>query len=46
MCGGLMLESIGGRNMYWIFGSLVLVCVGVIIVFERAERSREVKNNI
>jgi PPP family 3-phenylpropionic acid transporter len=46
MCGGLMLESIGGRNMYWIFGSLVLVCVGVITVFERAERGREVRNII
>jgi PPP family 3-phenylpropionic acid transporter len=40
LVGGLMLGSIGGRWMYLIFGSAVLVSVGVITLLERAERAR------
>jgi len=46
LVGGLMLGSIGGRWMYLIFGSCVLVSVGVITLLERAERSRQARGLI
>ncbi len=44
LVGGLMLGSIGGRWMYLIFGSCVLVSVGVIMLLERAERARQARS--
>ena len=40
LLGGWMLESIGGEWMYLIFGSLVLICVGLITLVERAKRTQ------
>jgi len=40
LVGGLLLGSIGGRWMYLIIGSCVLVSVGVITLLEKAERIR------
>ncbi len=44
LIGGLMLGSIGGRWMYLIFGSCVLLSVGVITLLERAERARQARS--
>jgi len=46
LVGGLLLGSIGGRWMYLIFGSCVLVSVGVITLLERAERARQARSLI
>jgi len=35
--GGLLLESIGGRGMYLVFGTVVLVCVLIITLLERRQ---------
>ena len=44
--GGIMLGSIGGRWMYFILGSLVLVCVGLITLVERAKRLDPARDEI
>jgi len=46
LAGGLMIESIGGRWMYLIIGSLVLISVAVITLLERAEQARQAKGLI
>jgi PPP family 3-phenylpropionic acid transporter len=46
LAGGLMIGSIGGRWMYLIIGSLVLVSVGVITLLERSERGRQARSII
>jgi PPP family 3-phenylpropionic acid transporter len=44
LAGGLMIGSIGGRWMYLIIGSLVLVSVGVITLLERTERGQQARS--
>lgn len=44
--GGLMLDSLGGRWMYFVFGSLVLVCVGAVMLLDRAGHEQKVRNEI
>lgn len=46
LVGGLLLGSIGGRWMYLIIGSCVLVSVGVITLLEKAERIRRARSLI
>jgi MFS transporter, PPP family, 3-phenylpropionic acid transporter len=40
LMGGLMIGSIGGQWMYLIIGSLVLICVGLISLVERAKHTQ------
>jgi uncharacterized membrane protein YfcA len=46
LLGGWMLESIGGEWMYLIFGSLVLICVGLITLVERARGALPARGEI
>jgi MFS family permease len=46
LLGGWMLESIGGEWMYLIFGSLVLICVGLITLVERARGAQPARGEI
>ena len=39
--GGLLLGSIGGREMYLVFGIMVLVSVAVITLLERWQFTRQ-----
>jgi PPP family 3-phenylpropionic acid transporter len=44
--GGLMLDSLGGRWMYFVFGSLVLVCVFAVMLLDRAGHERKARSEI
>lgn len=46
LLGGLMLGSIGGRWMYLILGSLVLVSMIMIAILERLGRPRQARSTI
>ena len=46
LLGGWMLESIGGEWMYLIFGSLVLICVGLITLVERARGAQPARGEL
>jgi predicted MFS family arabinose efflux permease len=41
LVGGLILGSLGGRTMYLVVGSFVLVSVATLTMLDKADRTRK-----